>query len=318
MSTPLISVIVATYHPDKEKLFATLRSILLQKDCAFEIIVTDDGSADFPAGEIRAFLDAAGCSFEILAHEKNRGTVQNLLDAAKLAKGVYVKTISPGDLLYHDRTLQQACEFMQQHGARVAFGDMAVYSCENGLQAVRLFHPVDHRIYNPESKRYNFRKVLKHQLVYADLICGAADLYEKTAFCEAMETIREAVTYAEDIAYQLFTAQKVRIYRFPQKLVWYEHGTGISTNADSPLFSRIDTDFYRFYNFLQEHYPDLPFLKRTLRFWNRRLHGSKLKKKLCRLLAVDKVLFSLRRRLLIRLRTAEQDDTFFYACTKQD
>lgn len=318
MSTPLISVIVATYYPEKGKLLATLRSILLQKDCDFEIIVTDDGSADFPEADVRAFLENAGCPFEILVHPENQGTVRNLLDAAKLAKGTYVKTISPGDLLYHDRTLQQACEFMQQHNARVAFGDMAVYNCENGMQPIKRFHPADYRIYDADRKHYNFRKVLKHQLIYSDLICGAADLYERTTFCQGMEAIKEAVTYAEDSAYQLFTAQKVRIYRFPQKLVWYEHGTGISTNTDSPRFSRIDTDFYRFYNFLAQGYPDLPFIRRTLRFWNRRRQGSALKKKICRLLAVDKILFSLRRRLLTRLRPLEQDPSFFYACNRQD
>ena len=318
MSTPLISVIVATYFPEKEKLLATLRSIVLQKECSFEIIVADDGSETFFQEDICSFLDAAGVrDYQILAHTENQGTVKNLLDGACLAKGTYVKTISPGDLLYDAYTLRDACAFMERYRAQAAFGEMAVYTYQDTLQAKRLFHPVDARIYSPDRKRYSFRKVLKHQMVYGDMICGAADLYERQTFCDAMKKIAGTVTYAEDSAYQLLTAEKIRIYKFPQNLVWYEHGTGISTDSDSPLFSRIDTDFYRFYQMLKQQYPKLPFLNRTLRFWNRRLHGSKLKKALFRLLSVDKILFSLHRRWLIKTRPATQDPTFFYQCINE-
>ena len=53
---PDFSVIVLNYHPDKDKLFATLRSILCQKDVSFEIILADDGSPDPLKPEIEAFM----------------------------------------------------------------------------------------------------------------------------------------------------------------------------------------------------------------------------------------------------------------------
>ena len=39
-----VSVIVLTYNPDREKLFATLNSIIIQENIDIEIIVSDDGS----------------------------------------------------------------------------------------------------------------------------------------------------------------------------------------------------------------------------------------------------------------------------------
>ena len=39
-----VSIIVATYNPDLNKLMSTLLSIIIQKGIKFEIIVTDDGS----------------------------------------------------------------------------------------------------------------------------------------------------------------------------------------------------------------------------------------------------------------------------------
>ena len=57
MSKPLISVLVLTYHPAKDALFSTLRSIVEQQDCEYELIVADDGSGNFFEAEIREFFE---------------------------------------------------------------------------------------------------------------------------------------------------------------------------------------------------------------------------------------------------------------------
>lgn len=320
MSKPLISVIVATYFPEKEKLMATLRSIILQKDCSFEIIIADDGSDNFYEHDICDYLDSVGvCDYQILAHAENQATVKNLLDGARNAKGKYIKTISPGDLLYDAYTLHNACAFMEKYGAKVAFGEMVFYTNEgNQLNIVHGKLPCDSRLYEVYERPYNYRKVLKHQLVYSDFISGAADLYEREAFCAAMEEIQGTVLYAEDSAYQLFAAKNVRIYKVPYKLVWYEYGTGISTNTESALFSRIDQDFYNFYQMMMQKYANTPYLKRAWRFWNRRLYAGNLKKQFFRLVSLDKCIFSIRRWILRNLSEVEYDSTFFEQCTVTD
>ena len=320
MINPLISVIVATYFPQKEKLIATLRSIVLQKDCVFEVIVTDDGSDNFFENDIRMFFEKSGISnYQILSHKENQGTVKNLLDAANVAHGKYIKTISPGDYLYDQYTLRDVCEFMDHHNALVAFGDMAVFTYENNnLKVKKIYLPGDDRIYNAKKEFYNYKKILKHQLIYSDLICGASDLYEKSTFCKAMEEIKDIVIYAEDSAYQLLTVQGIRIYKIPRKIVWYEHGTGISTCLSSPLFSRIDKDYYRFYHMLKEKYPETPYLNRNSRFWERRLNSSFLKNQFFRFMSIDKILFSIFRRLYIKTRPNNYDKTFFLECIKKD
>ena len=42
-----VSVCVLTYHPDYERLFITLTSVIRQKGCTCEIIIADDGTLDF-------------------------------------------------------------------------------------------------------------------------------------------------------------------------------------------------------------------------------------------------------------------------------
>ena len=122
MSEPLISVLMLTYHPQKDALFSTLRSIVLQADCDFEVIVCDDGSGEFFREEIEHFLKANGVNYQILAHPENQGTVKNILDGAKIARGHYIKPISPGDYLYDAHTLRDIGDFMVKQDAAAAFG----------------------------------------------------------------------------------------------------------------------------------------------------------------------------------------------------
>ena len=42
-----VSVVILTYFPDKEKLLKTLKSVLLQKNVSYEILIADEGSDNF-------------------------------------------------------------------------------------------------------------------------------------------------------------------------------------------------------------------------------------------------------------------------------
>lgn len=312
MTTPLISVLVLTYHPQKNALFSTLRSIVKQKDCNYEIIVADDGSPDFFEGAIRSFLDAHNCTYQILAHKENQGTVKNILDGVKLARGAYVKPISPGDYLYDDTTLRDIGLFMEQHQAKAAFGKMIFYACEPDFYVKNLTHPILPGIY--EAERYCFRKAAKQQLVYSDFISGASAVYETATFRKALETIAPAVRYAEDSVFQLFALENTRIYALPRYIVWYEHGSGISTKQTGQAFTRIDWDFYNFYQLMAKLFPKNAYAQQACHLWELRKDGAR-KKLLAAKLRPGKLLFSLRVRLGRKaLKTPHYNDEFFRQC----
>ena len=228
MAQPLISVLVLTYHPQKDALFSTLRSIVLQKDCNYEVIIADDGSGDFFEKEIRSFLDGFGCSYQILAHPENQGTVKNIMDGMQLVRGKYVKPISPGDYLYDDTTLHDIVCFMEQRNARAAFGKMVFYNWDDGLQVKKLVHPYLDGIYR--AKRYSYQKAIKQQVVFNDFISGASAVYETETFTQALETISPAVRFAEDAVFQLFALKHIPICAIDRYVVWYEHGGGDAEN----------------------------------------------------------------------------------------
>ena len=106
------SVIVCCYNSDYEKLKKTLISISKQKNVSYEIIISDDGSKDRAIEQIKAWVDEHNISnvrYNFLP--ENIGTVRNILSAVKVAQGKYVKTISPGDYLFDEYSLQQKPTF---------------------------------------------------------------------------------------------------------------------------------------------------------------------------------------------------------------
>lgn len=313
MDTPLISVLVLTYKPKKEALFATLKSIVAQKNCDFEILIADDGSSDFFEEDVRTYLDSKGITnYQILAHAQNRGTVQNVMSGVAAARGTYIKPISPGDLLYDTHTLHDIGVYMKEKNAKAAFGRLVFYSYDTRFHVKKLTHPWMDSIYQTE--RYNYKKVLKHQMVFGDFICGASAIYERDTLLQALQIIAPAVRYAEDTVFQVFTLQNMRIYMMDQPIVWYEHGNGISTQKYVQTFTRIDEDFYKFYHHMMNFYPGNSYLKRACRIWELRKDGTKLQI-LCNKLRPDKVLFSLRLRFIMhQMKHVDYDAEFFLQC----
>lgn len=309
MKEPRLSVLVLTYHPQKDALFSTLRSVILQKDCDFEVVVCDDGSGTFFREEIEAFLESHKVDYQILAHAENQGTVKNIIDGVKVARGAYIKPISPGDFFYDDTTLRDIANFMQTNNALAAFGKMVFYSDTDALQVKNLTFPILPDIYG--APRYHYRKALKQQAVFNDFISGASAIYEKAAFLQALEAISPVVRYAEDIVFQYFSLQNIRIFAIPRLIVWYEYGSGISTKKTTQAFTRVEEDFYRFYHHMTELYPKNPYMKRACRIWQLRKEGNSAKSLINKLLP-DKILFSLRARIRKKqLTIPPYEDQFF-------
>ena len=305
------SVIVLSYHPNKEKLFATLRSVLLQRDCRFEVIVADDGSEEFYEPEIRAFFEEHHfVDYRVIAHEHNQGTVMNLLDAAEAAEGTYIKPISPGDYLYDDGTLRDLLGFMNKHDAKAVFGDMVYYSEEPEFHIFDTKTPWDDSLYCAEE--FDRRRAMKHQMVYLDNISGASVAYTKEAFCSGLRAIAGHVRFAEDAMLQLMILQGDRIWKIHRYVVWYEYGTGISTDLQSGPSPRLKNDFYRFYTMLYEHYPEEPYVGRTFRRWKMMMEGNRCVNMVRRFTQLDKLHFVLKKHVMMKKYVcSDYDDRFF-------
>lgn len=167
------SIIVLTYNPQSDKLFATLESIVQQVNVKFEIIISDDGSKEFPKCKVEKWFEIKKfVHFKILTHDLNCGTVKNYLSALEVADGKYIKSISPGDMLFNNNVLMKLLCFFQQHSSEVCFGKAAYYSyASNGeLNLYNRTHPYDTSVFRGKVSK----RLIVHYLYFYDYILGAA------------------------------------------------------------------------------------------------------------------------------------------------
>lgn len=240
-----VSVVVVTYNPDWIKLERTLVSILLQKNTRFEIVVTDDGSQKKYRESMEQLFERYGFNaYQIIDNKNNRGTVKNVQTGIRAATGKYIKTISPGDYLYHEYVLFDFVKYAEYLNAKVVFGN-AVYYClskKNDICVLqRKASPQTLVAYMPDAPEKE-QKV--DYLVKDDLILGAALITEKTCLEKYIDLISDKVIYAEDNCYRLMVADGIRIVFCDNTMILYEYGSGISTKNDDIWNKRLQKDWH--------------------------------------------------------------------------
>lgn len=235
----LISVIVATYNPIWEKLRSTLNSILCQKNIDFEILITDDGSGNNLFDKVKDLFNQKGFhDYVLLPDEINRGTCFNVYKGITVAKGKYIKLISPGDYLYTENVLYLWTRYMEDTGSKVCFGKSVYYHEEGGCVKVlkQYSYPQRTELYMPKKNRRK-PNVLNY-IMLADTPVGAAFCTEKEILKLYMKYILGKIKYVEDNIYRMMVILGEELVYFDENVIWYEYGTGISTNR-SDKWARI-------------------------------------------------------------------------------
>lgn len=274
-----ISVICLTYNSDINKLLTTLNSVIQQKNCRFEIIIADDGSGDNKFEEVETFLSANDFqNYKLIPNAENKGIIKNFLSAIQLANGRYIKYISPGDYLYDENTLEYIYEFMKKYDASIAFGKAVYYSDNSGeLDVFNLMAPVVTDIYDVRENHYNYDDVLKHIMLFDDVVLGAVVVAKRDIFEKYLLEISSSVVYIEDnTILPLVTLDKQRIFYMDRYILWYESDSGISTNVNRGFIEKIEQDMLNCYKYISNKYPSnnllrLAYLKRKYLSENSRI-----------------------------------------------
>lgn len=239
-----VSVIIATYNPDWIKLKRTLLSVLLQKKLSFEIVVVDDGSRENFREDIELlFQQYKFDTYKIIDNPQNQGTVMNVLSGVKVAVGKYIKLISPGDLLYSDRTLYEFAEFMEKTMSKISFGRAIYYNFDEHSKLNVIRHHSNPSAPSMYKLGTSINTEKFHYLVKDDLVLGAATLVERCLLNKYLELISGKVIYAEDNCYRLMIADGNRISFFENIIIFYEYGYGVSTNGKSEWAERLKNDW---------------------------------------------------------------------------
>ena len=269
-----LSILLVQYRPDEGELRRTLASLLRQSCRDFELVVADDGSDEdfFPlTRKILAENGFIGAKFVKLT--PNGGTVKNVLNGAKQATGKWVFTVSPGDYLYDADTVAWLLEVLRRDAPRVAFGRLACYADRNGAPIRRPGDaPFDRTPYRPGA--YDAKTAKRNMLLYDDGISGAGLVYERELLVQALEKMAGRVLLAEDFAARLFAVENIPIVGYDRCIVWYEVGTGVSTNEGAR--ARMLRDWRAMVELLRELYPKDRTVRLAYEYYFNDRHKSRL------------------------------------------
>ncbi len=255
-----VSVVVLTYNQDNQKLFYTLKSAINQKGVAFEIIIADDGSERFDRESIESWFEGNEFSnYRIIQNVENRGTLSNALSGWRAAKGKYIKQLSPGDCLYNDYSLSNAIEKIESSDAKLAFGIAASYKLENdGIVTYPSYNPRNLTPYycnDEESIRFNYVEL-------RDYANGMAFICDAKLLIEYGTMLENKVKYAEDSTYILIVADRNSVIFLNDYFIWYERGTGISSNKSNLWKRRIAKDNRACFQVISELHPEYEYIHR--------------------------------------------------------
>lgn len=250
----LVTVVVASYHPEYEKLRRTIVSILTQKDICLEIIVADDGSEKnfFQALE-QLFEQYHFNQYRLLSSPKNMGTCLNIERGVAIASGKYIKTISPGDYLCDEYVLKEWASFMEAGHMDVSFGNAVYYTETNGTFTILKKKQLPQRTDIYEVKRFQSKPAFLNYCFLSDAIVGALFLATKAILLKYLRFIIHKVVYAEDNIYRIMLADNVKILYFDRPVICYEYGTGISTSGDSQWANIIRNEYRITNDIICEH-----------------------------------------------------------------
>lgn len=252
---PFFSVLVVSYKPEWEKLRLSLLSIIEQDFTDYEIIICDDGSENPLYDEtIALFKEHNIDNFRILPHDKNQGTVRNMYDGAKEAKGLYITTISPGDLFFDKKTLFDLHSFLTKTKVPAAFGLLNAYRFDSkgNIIFTRFDHPYDLDSY----RKKNYSKIEKNLIMYTDHVCGAAMIFSKDYLLKYLGRLVGTVVYEEDIMQVLSAVEGVTFSLFERDYIWYEKNAGVSATSHSPFELLLAKDVALFYEMMLKEFPN--------------------------------------------------------------
>ncbi|MBP5582017.1 MAG: glycosyltransferase [Ruminococcus sp.] len=238
-----VSVVVLTYNAVWEKLRRTLDSIVVQRGLEFEIIVADDGSSVRSDDRITVFFAEKGfTAYKLVNAKENCGTVKNLFNGVSKAEGEYIKPIAAGDFIYGPDSLCGWFKAMKANNAKISFGDAVYYQeADSDLKIVREVNsPMQLSYYDGNCSR---RKFFVNYLLANDTVLGAALMTEHNVMKHYLGEIKGKVKFAEDYMVRLAVFDGVKIYHYPENVIWYEYGTGVSAGTNDKWKNMLLADF---------------------------------------------------------------------------
>lgn len=267
-----VTIVILSYNPSYEKLRKTISSILLQVNINFEIIICDDGSKNFFYDEcVNYFKQNKFNDYKIIRSNVNRGVVLNYLEGVRVARGKFIKAISPGDYLYASNTLYLWLNFLKLNNCKNSFGRGVYYNDSKEFKIIKhRFAPKSVELY-----KLKLNSLTRHScLLLDDMALGAAYITERNLLLEYLTIIEGRIRLGEDFIYSLMQYNNEFALYYDNNVIWYEYGNGISSSVSSVYSSVMKNDLTAMHEIILE-FPKLSFWDYRLQFLFRLYYSVK-------------------------------------------
>lgn len=133
-ATPLISIVLATYHPEPDYFVELLRSLESQNYPQLELVVMDDSASEEAFERIRDCLEEhiQKIPFRLFRNERNLGSTKTFEMAVHRTRGEYVAFCDQDDIWYPKKLESLLLEICRKEAVLV-YSDMEII---NGAGAI--------------------------------------------------------------------------------------------------------------------------------------------------------------------------------------
>lgn len=246
MSNALFSVIILCYR-HFEYLYSAIDSVLSQDYPNIELIVSDDGSANFPKEKIEHYLEAhKGKNVSrviVRQEEKNNGTVRHLNHVIQVCSGDYIVALAGDDSLWGDSSLSKyAVGFSHApEGCLIEMAQTAM--CDESLEKVQSFY-LNSAARAALEKTQTDTGDLKHILIRDQGCLPSTSTCFKREFFEKFGPFDERYVLVEDYPMHIRLAEEGWVIHYENFVaIKHRHG-GISHGRNNTL-SRTSVFYFK-------------------------------------------------------------------------
>lgn len=180
-----VTVAIVTYR-QFDTVYSAISSVLGQSYGNIELIVSDDGSDNFPDEKIRRFIEENKSgnisNYIVRTNEKNLGTVAHLNRVVEAAGGAFVAVLAGDDELYDDKTIEKYVEAFERAGESYKIQMAQTAMCDFNLDKTFGYYLLPHIQHILETG--DREGELLGELAYAAYLPSTSTIYRKSFFDE--------------------------------------------------------------------------------------------------------------------------------------
>jgi len=239
-----VSILLLIYNASLEQILKTIKSIIQQKNCSIELIISDDCSISDYTKEIDEFLHDKYNNYIINRNDKNLGTVENIRGAISLCRGDYIYLISPDDYIFDTDTISHFYKYSLLHNLKICTGNILAYQKENSGSEPTIIIPYYKNLLE------NSKFTLRAFVVQGGFI-GCSYFREKKSWEKYLNEISGKCRFVEDNTTTLLAILgDVRIGYLNEVIACYECTQGVSNSE--LLKHTLESDYINFYSMLKK------------------------------------------------------------------